>query len=914
MSNAALNQFLPPKADAKAERTLLRLAECAQIPAQRREILQSLLQLCACALELPVSEALGEYEKQLVRLADKATINQQNTYFDSVHQLKRGRAEVFPQFVRSIEDSLARMGEDRPSGRVRASGSPAIKLALTDSVQLDDSLVLSDIATKVELRVREPLYALGHRFGALAGTTRIATEILPLGPRAIVEALRFATAHLDLMLEHRLVLYRCFERVVMNQIGTLYVALNNCLIERDVLPQLHTLSGRNDLATDPNTTASEDRASRGTARPDEAPLAPAARVATVGPRLVATAAGRDTDASDSLANLRRQLAECRRAEALTANGGELQSALAQLQAREAAIANTDAAPALRSGEQIKQQILALLHERCVDGRTPRIGEEDSDVIDLTAMLFEFLSRRARADGMANWILARLQLTILRAALKERSFFSDASNPARQLLNEFIEVGQFWVDENEAETDPVLVEAVRRLTNQVAGEYQGEAAVFAIALQELSRHVETLARRVEAAERRHVEAAAGREKLERCRLLAAAAIAARISANKPNEFLRTLLERGWSDVLTVTLLRDGEDGANYRRRLDVVDQLLAAVPQAEAGSAAADLRNEVESGLRQVGLHDDDVRAIAQKLFAQADHELHGDPISQTELAIKLKSKARVGGEQTLASAASLVVDDAVALEPDAQAAFERLQNVAPGTWFEFKINADGDMVRRKLSWYSAQSGRCLFINQRGVPSEEKTMHQLAGEMAGQHARIASAEPEPLIDRAWTAISDTLNSFSGNKSGSRPPIPSSAHRRPDRAARHSAPQVQKSRTLLVVDDEVNIQRALTRLLRGDGYRILCATSASEGMEILAQNEVDVIVSDQRMPGMSGTEFLNTVKTTHPDTVRILLSGYSDVAAVTNAINRGVVYKFLTKPWDDEDIRLQVREAFQASELQ
>jgi len=163
-----------------------------------------------------------------------------------------------------------------------------------------------------------------------------------------------------------------------------------------------------------------------------------------------------------------------------------------------------------------------------------------------------------------------------------------------------------------------------------------------------------------------------------------------------------------------------------------------------------------------------------------------------------------------------------------------------------------------------------------------------------------------------AICDTLDSFSGSRQA--PQSPTAAACRPDPAPVHVLPHAQKSRTLLVVDDEVNIQRALTRLLRGEGYRILCATSADEGMEILKQHDVQVIVSDQRMPGVSGTEFLNTVKTTHPNTVRILLSGYSDVAAVTNAINRGVVYKFLTKPWDDEDIRTQVRDAFKASELQ
>lgn len=116
------------------------------------------------------------------------------------------------------------------------------------------------------------------------------------------------------------------------------------------------------------------------------------------------------------------------------------------------------------------------------------------------------------------------------------------------------------------------------------------------------------------------------------------------------------------------------------------------------------------------------------------------------------------------------------------------------------------------------------------------------------------------------------------------------------------------TLLLLDDEANILRALTRLLRRDGYRILSTTSVKEAFELLAAHNVQVIVSDQRMPEMSGTEFLSQVKGIYPDTVRIVLSGYTDLKSVTDAINEGAIYKFLTKPWDDQQIREHIRKAF------
>ena len=116
-------------------------------------------------------------------------------------------------------------------------------------------------------------------------------------------------------------------------------------------------------------------------------------------------------------------------------------------------------------------------------------------------------------------------------------------------------------------------------------------------------------------------------------------------------------------------------------------------------------------------------------------------------------------------------------------------------------------------------------------------------------------------------------------------------------------------MLVVDDEPGIRTALTRMLRSDGYRVLTAASGDEGLHVLSLNAVQVIITDQRMPGMSGTEFLGKVKDLYPETMRIILSGYTEIDVVTESVNRGAVFRFLTKPWDDDLLREQVRDAFQ-----
>ncbi|WP_457335820.1 EAL domain-containing protein [Rhizobacter sp. P5_C2] len=125
--------------------------------------------------------------------------------------------------------------------------------------------------------------------------------------------------------------------------------------------------------------------------------------------------------------------------------------------------------------------------------------------------------------------------------------------------------------------------------------------------------------------------------------------------------------------------------------------------------------------------------------------------------------------------------------------------------------------------------------------------------------------------------------------------------------------QRKRTLLLVDDEENIVSSLRRLFRRDGYNIVTAHSGAEGLQRLAEVNVDVIVSDQRMPGMTGVEFLRRAKELYPDTVRMVLSGYTELQSITDAVNEGAIYKFLTKPWDDERLRVHVAEAFRQKDM-
>ncbi len=121
------------------------------------------------------------------------------------------------------------------------------------------------------------------------------------------------------------------------------------------------------------------------------------------------------------------------------------------------------------------------------------------------------------------------------------------------------------------------------------------------------------------------------------------------------------------------------------------------------------------------------------------------------------------------------------------------------------------------------------------------------------------------------------------------------------------------SLLFVDDEANILSSLKRLFRPLGYRIHTATGGAEGLELLAREPVDLIISDMRMPEMNGAEFLEQAAARWPDTMRILLTGYADLNSTIDAVNKGRIYRYVSKPWIDHELTLLVQEALEFKQL-
>jgi hypothetical protein len=756
---------------------LKKLALRRDLPQRVRHILTGLLGICTRSLADSVGATFDEYELELPRQATRArSVEQSRRWFESLREVKRARGEVALRFLANIEDALTHFdaGTDARGATHAQDGMQHIRveLSLVETGDLELSLAAQEIATRSEIRHSLALLDLGHRFGVLAGQPAFEAERMVLGPAHMLRALRDANSCLDLPAEHRVLFCHAFDRVALSAIGTFYAALNAFFVEHRILRHLRAHAPVRPRSKSGST---EEQTPANVAGPRSDPVAPE----SLAPARIAGESSGDPELFTTLRGLLagRQRAPQARIVAAPGSHGyvpsaeQVQSVLGRLQSKPAAPAEAGGTVAQRPVTHLRQELLDQLHQFAPAGQRLQLDAEDSDTIDLVGMLFDYIEKSAPANGSTQKMMTQLQVPLLRVALRDKSFFSQGSHPARLLLNAIAETGIHWIDDSEGEADPVLLKKMHLVIERLNAEFDGDLSLIERMLGDLSQHVQTLAHKAEVSERRLVDATKGREKLGLARETASNAIAARVATAKPGRLLRTMLEQAWTDVLALTLLRHGETSDAYRKQLEVADQLIAAGGSRGSADqpAVAALRQEVERGLGQVGFHHEEIQAVVRHLLAPGEVVREDDQPSQTQIAVRLKSKIHLGhaaGEEKPLQAAA-VRRAALQLDPAELHMLERLRAIPFGTWFEFATNQQGDRVRRKLSWYSTITGRCLFVNPRGARAFERTLEQLAREIVQGQANIAAPEKESLVDRAWNAIAASLRQLTRQAPASAP---------------------------------------------------------------------------------------------------------------------------------------------------
>lgn len=768
------------------------------------ELMQGCHKLAMNRLAEHLSGVFAQVDDTLFECAEKAENNQiQTLFFDSMRDIRKQRPQIERTYLQHIAQNFA----DLIEGKLKAQQEPralnADQLSLVQNEDYEESLQITNMASRVKARCAQSLFALDQRLALLNNGKKLDEDNNPFGPQAIAQTFREALAATPFPLRIKTILYMLFDQHMMQNLDSLYDALNQRLIDADVLPNLKYSAQR--AATRNRPTPNAEPAEQLAPAPAAAPPAhtadatyeqqranqlPASSGAStahyalteaypVGPADLngeppsdpavlfsglATLLGehrqRDIDAplfggTRSIASFAPQGAT------RVYSASELLDALNRLQQQSA----NDLSHRLHKPqgvEGLKADLQQQLENYSSQPGEQKLSDQEADVIDLVGMLFDFILDDDNLPDHCKTTLSHLHTPYLKVALQDKALFTQHQHPARRLLNAMAQAGVLYGGDGD---ERGLLAKMQWVVERVIHGFAGDLQLFESLLEEFNEYAATLQHKVELRERRAVEAAKGRDKLLGARQLAVEVVAQALHDRQPPAIIRNFLELTWADVLVFVCLRHGERSAEWQRASEVAEQLAwSGTPQDASGrerlqALRVALLEDLRQGLELLGgYHDAGIRRLLQDLVACQ----HAVQAKQPQIAAKLNPAlpesplgAMLGEDAALATSAPR----AAGLSARAQTLVKELEQIEFGTWFEF---VSGDATcELKLSWYSPTTRNYMFVDHSGQRVAIKPLTLLASEMEQGLARIIAPErAAPLVDRALSAIYRVLQRFSG----------------------------------------------------------------------------------------------------------------------------------------------------------
>lgn len=707
----------------------------ARLPRRTRQALEHLLADLRPVLEQQLPQLLHETELALARTPAGSDPLLEQARLASMRSLGGGGPAFVRSFLANIEASLAGLQSARRDADAPDT-PPVLTLSLLEEDVVSDEFVLDTMASRIEARNSLGLQLLGQRFGVLAGAPAFDGDTLPLGPRALCDALAQSTDLLDLSRYARMQLFQHFEKVLMDAYPALLEGFNNRLIEDGILPFLSFVpmrvrAGSTNAAFD----AASPEAARGQSGGDVATAGWPALEEDAPPSVAAGFA-----ALQSLLQQRRSLLSKLRPgsrDERVLDSMPHDEVLATLQRMRTSTGKADTLADFRR--------ILLAQARQAHGRGVALSETDNDSFDLLSLFMGQLQRELRRASPGEAMLERLRLPLTQLAMRDQAFFTDATHPARQLMDAISLAGAQWLAEDDL--DAQWLGLLQRAASHVQQDAGGTPETFAEANQTLQSGLQALDRKAEMAERRQIEAARGREKLELARQRADQEIRRLLDGRSLPRFHATLLEQTWADVLSLTHLRSGEQSDAWRQLLEITAGIIDAGAGTAAQPAEPGFPERIRAALEQVGYHAEDASAIAAQLaHGQGSDD---DQASRTELLLQLRARARLGEDSTAAPETA-----ATPRTPEEQAAYERLRSLRLPLWVELDDEGQDGPQRRRLAWISEHTDQALLVNRRGLRAGNDNLDSLARKLAAGRLRLLEQHVAPAT-AAWDATLSSL---------------------------------------------------------------------------------------------------------------------------------------------------------------
>ena len=711
----------------------------------------------------------------LLEFAEKAQSNtSQIRFMEAGSIIKKNRTTIetlfyqelkqgFTHFKRSCNHVTA-AGQPDPHGK----GSSEAQLTLISKEDTDIQVAIQNMVSSASLGSTHELTEIKQRLAVLNNGRKLHESQIPAGPDALARA--FHKAVEELVLEHKskLIVYLLFDKFVLSKTYPMYEKYNERLQKAGLLQNLKYEACKNPNTPQPRRKTQQQSPQSTGCNPLPADHHSSGSGKTLGDDLI-----------DGILDLMsRKTPDSGHTPAIPVPRSELVSAIHSVQQdngngdqpNQTLLTPTEVAA---GNQAIDNMVANLSAEReqlfqVIDRR--RLPSADTQVIELVGMMFEYMLNDDEIPNAAKAELSRLHTPYLKVAIIDKTFLTDDSHPAHELLNSLAQASARWVFEDHL--DRGIFPCIRKIIARIILDFNNDLTIFTEELDTLNNNLHDLDNKAVVTEKYTRQAAEGKEKLKLARLCADNEIEATVSNHNIPGAIRQMLGDVWRDKLVFIYLRepDADQSNSWELATQTIESILWCVEPRTTTEERASLQEQHKEVYEQIGQSIDTLSAygtsdalselslIRQYMEAAInDTDLSAAPVienQETAHTTAQQDSTTVIDQKEEPSGSHNDVDE---LTPETTATMAELDTVPFGTWFRIQKDAKYAPVHLKLSWYSQISGNYMFVNSMGIKVSVMKHRELANLLVSGKAEIMTREQRPLIRRAMEKIRRMLGS-------------------------------------------------------------------------------------------------------------------------------------------------------------
>lgn len=702
-----------------------------------------------------------------------STNNEENLYFESMREIRIKKQGVANEFMRAMttEFNDLVMGRSQEKAGRSEGDITSSSLSIVAGDDLEIELALNNMTGRTREIYKEELYELAIRLDHLLLQVTVNEHTNPLDPQQVSQAFIGACLkQLNVGIKIRLILFKLFEKHVLKQLGHIYTDANQVLIDTGILPKVpRNLNKASDGSTDPRPHTEEA----------QEPASEAPQEFNAGAAVSSNAGAPNIHFTLDLGSLNTLMSAARTSQANMfattgkKSGGSYTYYLYSSNPGPAMAAMELSALLTKSQPVIDRQLTTrkptnvvsdvvnqLLSKR--DPQTPQALDQTSeDVINLVAMFFDNILEDENLPIAIQSLICRMQIPVLKVALRDQSFLTDAEHPARKLINTITEAGLGLDESKPLERDPLYrkivdgVQTVNRL-------FKVDTSVFTEVHQEIEALVQKEATRAKVVEKRTTQAEAGKNRIKQARSAAQTALYDKMRDATLPDMVSNFLTSTWLQVLIITFLKHGKGSSNWVEMEQLIADLIWLCKdhndersRQRKARLQPDILQRIETGLA-AAIDAEDSR---QQKIAEIEHAVasldYAPKESLSYRALDEEQKAALGktaDEEKSWEEMSALERQQSKYQELSSKYYQIAKDIPEGTWLNYFDDETGRQLRCKLS-AKLDSDSYIFVNRLGLKALEKSRRQFAYDM--QFNKAKTLDVRPIFERVMDSVVSKL---------------------------------------------------------------------------------------------------------------------------------------------------------------